>query len=361
MINNLARKIFSACLLLVFPAVIYIIFTINQAIYRPLKLPGSTHVVLVERGDTLTTVINGLAKEGIVCYPELLILFAKVKKKTGIRAGEYEIQIGINGESLLQKLASGQVIQYQVTFIEGSNLSENMKLLSGEKKLIDDISDVNDEEYRRVMGFLPSQAEGWFFPDTYAYVRGMKVSDVLHQAHNRMRIILDEEWQKKSKDLPYNNPYEALIMASIVEKETGIADERKRIAGVFVRRMKLGMKLQTDPTVIYGLGKSFTGDLNRSHLKDYSPWNTYVIDGLPPTPIAWPGRAAINAALNPALEKSLYFVAKGDGTHVFSESLAQHQQAVSQYQLRRKPNYHSTPSTITPSLQTASPQPAPGL
>jgi UPF0755 protein len=195
---------------------------------------------------------------------------------------------------------------------------------------------------------LPSEAEGWFFPDTYTYVSGMKISDVLRQAHSRMRTILDEEWQKRAADLPYKNPYEALVMASIVEKETGAAHERKQIAGVFIRRMKTGMKLQTDPTVIYGLGKNFTGDLKRSHLKEYTPWNTYVIDGLPPTPIAWPSRAAINAALNPASGTAVFFVAKGDGTHVFSETMEQHQSAINEYQLRRKANYQSSPGQSLP-------------
>ncbi|HSC76376.1 MAG TPA: endolytic transglycosylase MltG, partial [Pseudomonadales bacterium] len=306
-------------------------------------LSEEKRTILVAQGETLTSVVNALAQEGIIHNPEWLLLFAKLQKQTSIRAGEYELQQGLTGETLLQRLASGRVVQYQVTFIEGSTLADNMKLLTAPKKLIDDVDSITDEQYRAIFGFLPSEAEGWFFPDTYTYVSGMKISDVLRQAHNRMRTILDEEWQKRAADLPYKNPYDALIMASIVEKETGAASERKQIAGVFIRRMKIGMKLQTDPTVIYGLGKDFNGDLKRSHLKEYSPWNTYVIDGLPPTPIAWPSRAAINAALNPAQGKALFFVAKGDGTHIFSETLSQHENAVNEYQLRRKANYQSSP------------------
>jgi UPF0755 protein len=343
MVKTVARYLVLSGFLLVAGVGMYCLLKINQAVYQPLSLTEPSRTLLVAQGETLTSVVNNLAKEGVVRNPEWLLLFAKLQKQTSIRAGEYELPQGLTGETLLQRLASGRVIQYQVTFIEGSTLADNMKMLAAQKKLINDVDNISDEQYRAIFGFPPSEAEGWFFPDTYSYVSGMKMSDVLRQAHNRMRTILDEEWQKRAADLPYQNPHDALVMASIVEKETGVATERKQIAGVFVRRLKMGMKLQTDPTVIYGLGKSYTGDLKRSHLKEYSPWNTYVIDGLPPTPIAWPGRASINAALNPAQGKSLFFVAKGDGSHIFSETLSQHESAINEYQMRRKNNYQSSP------------------
>lgn len=343
MFKTVARYFFLLCFVFATAAGMYCLQKINQAVYQPLALPETSYTLLVAQGETLTTVVNNLAEEGVIRNPEWLLLFAKLQKQTSIRAGEYDLQHGLTGETLLQRLTSGRVVQYQVTFIEGSTLADNIKTLTTEKKLINDIDNISDEQYRALFGFSPAEAEGWFFPDTYTYVSGMKVSDVLRQSHNRMRTILDEEWQKRAADLPYKNPYEALVMASIVEKETGAAHERKQIAGVFVLRMKKGMKLQTDPTVIYGLGKSFTGDLKRSHLKEYSPWNTYVIDGLPPTPIAWPSRAAINAALNPAQGTALFFVAKGDGTHVFSETMEQHQNAINEYQMRRRGDYQSSP------------------
>ena len=343
MIKAIARYVFLLSFFLAVTAVVYSLYQLNQSVYQTLALPEASHTVLVAQGETLTGVVNNLAKEGIIHNPEWLLLFAKLQKQTSIRAGEYDLQQGLTGETLLQQLASGRVVQYQVTFIEGSTLADNMKILTAEKKLIDDVDNISNEQYRAIFGFLPSEAEGWFFPDTYTYVSGMKISDVLRQAHSRMRTILDEEWQKRASDLPYKNPYEVLVMASIIEKETGAAHERKQIAGVFIRRMKTGMKLQTDPTVIYGLGKNFTGNLKRSHLKEYSPWNTYVIDGLPPTPIAWPSRAAINAALNPAQGTAVFFVAKGDGTHIFSETLEQHQNAINEYQMRRKSDYQSSP------------------
>ena len=322
---------------------LYGVWEVNKTLYRPIVLDAKSKTVLVGQGETLTSVINRLADEKVVRHPHWLLLYARWKNQTHIRAGEYELQQGITGETLLQKLDSGKVIQYQVTFIEGNTFADTLKLLGNQKKLINDIDGMNDEEYKKLLGISRQEMEGWLFPDTYSYVSGMKTSDVLRIAHNRMNSVLDEEWKKRAADVPYKTPYEALIMASIVEKETGVADERKQIAGVFVRRINKGMKLQTDPTVIYGLGKNFDGNLKRSHLKEYSPWNTYVIDKLPPTPIAMPGRSAINAALHPAEGRSLFFVARGDGTHTFSETLEQHQNAINEYQLRRKENYQSAP------------------
>lgn len=344
MAKTVARYLFLSTFVLFAIVSMYCLWLINQAVYQPLNLLTPKRTLLVSQGETLTGVVNDLAREGVIRHPEWLLLFARLHEQTSIRAGEYELQQGLTGETLLQQLASGRVIQYQVTFIEGSTLAENLALLAGQKKLIDDIGSMSEQQYRAIFGFAPTEAEGWFFPDTYSYVSGMKVSDVLKQANNRMRAILDEEWQKRANDLPYRNPHEALVMASIIEKETGVASERKEIAGVFVRRLKKGMRLQTDPTVIYGMGKSFKGDLKRSHLKEYSPWNTYVIDGLPPTPIALPGRASIHAALNPAPGKSLFFVARGDGSHVFSETLQQHENAVDEFQRRRSSQYRSSPA-----------------
>lgn len=355
MAKTVARYLFLFIFVSLAAVCLYGLQQIHVAVYQPLVLPEATRTLLVAQGDTLTSVVHDLAEEGVIRNPEWLLMFAKLHKQTSIRAGEYELEHGLTGETLLQRLASGRVVQYMVTFVEGSTLAQNMALLAAEKKLINDIDSMSEAEYRETFGFLPSEAEGWFFPDTYSYVSGMKMSDVLKQAHHRMRTILDEEWQKRDKDLPYRNPHEALVMASIVEKETGVASERKQIAGVFVRRLRKGMKLQTDPTVIYGLGKQFRGDLKRSHLKEYSPWNTYVIDGLPPTPIALPGRAAINAALHPAPGKTLFFVAKGDGTHIFSETLTQHENAIDEFQMRRQDNYRSSPAPESDSREIPAP------
>jgi UPF0755 protein len=194
------------------------------------------------------------------------------------------------------------------------------------------------------LGLAGVSPEGRFFPDTYRYVRGMSDLDLLKQASARLDQVLDEEWSRRAERLPYRKPYDALIMASMVEKETGVAEERGQIAGVFVRRLRSGMRLQTDPTVIFGLGERYNGNLTRAHLLEATPYNTYVIDGMPPTPIALAGREAIHAALNPAAGRSLYFVARGDGSHVFSETLEQHNSAVREYQLKRRADYRSSPA-----------------
>jgi UPF0755 protein len=189
-----------------------------------------------------------------------------------------------------------------------------------------------------------SLPEGLFFPDTYTYVRGDSDWSVLQRSHSTMLSVLQEEWQQRASHLPYVDPYDALILASIVERETGLPEERKQISGVFVRRLQKGMPLQTDPTVIYGLGIEFDGNLQRSHLQETSnPYNTYRHPGLPPTPISLPGRAAIHAALHPDAGSSLYFVARGDGGHVFSETLTQHNKAVREYQIQPGKDYRSTP------------------
>ncbi len=343
MIKSLLRHSFLLLFISAIVAGMYGLESIHRAVKQPLMLSEPQQVLLVGQGDTLTKVVNKLAADGIIQNPRWLLLYAKWQKQTSIRAGEYALSQDMTGESLLQCLTSGRVIQYQITFVEGSTLADNMSALTAQSKLINDVKSMDSAAFQAVFGFEPNRAEGWFFPDTYSYVSGMRISDVLLQAHHRMRAVLDEEWSKRAKELPYKNPYEALIMASIVEKETGVASERKQIAGVFVRRLQKGMRLQTDPTVIYGLGSSFKGNLKRSHLQEMTPYNTYMIDGLPPTPIALPGREAIHAALHPAPGKALFFVAKGDGTHMFSDNLGEHERAVDEFQLRPSRNYRSSP------------------
>ena len=331
------------CILALWLAVIY---NFKSALSQRLQLPETSKILLVGKGDSLSKVIYDLENAGVLHHARWLIWHARLNDATLIRTGEYELTTDISGKELLQRLTSGRVIQYEVTLVEGKKLSDVMKLLSSQKKLINDIKDVTPEQYEKLFGFTPDKAEGWFFPDTYSFVSGSKMSDILLQAHHRLRAILDEEWQKRAKNLPYETPYQALIMASIIEKETGAASERADIAGVFVRRLQKNMRLQTDPTVIYGLGENFTGNLKRSHLKEPTPYNTYVIQGFPPTPIALVGREAIHAALHPAAGNTLFFVAKGDGTHAFSSTLAEHENAINEYQLKRTAGYRSSPVAI---------------
>jgi UPF0755 protein len=252
---------------------------------------------------------------------------------------------GINPRQLLDLLISGKVVNYQITFPEGLSFKEWRSILAKQPKLTKKLPGLTVQELLQQLSLGNNHPEGWFFPDTYLYTAGDSDYDILLQAYTRMRKILAEEWKNKSEDLPFSTPYEALILASIVEKETGVGSERGEIAGVFVRRLKKGMRLQTDPTVIYGLGDKYQGNITRSHLKQPTPYNTYVINGLPPTPIAMPGQDAIHAALHPVKGKSLYFVAKGDGSHYFSATFKEHVQAVKRYQLKRRSNYRSSPGS----------------
>jgi UPF0755 protein len=262
-----------------------------------------------------------------------------------IKRGEYRVPYGTNAPGLLSLLESGQVVQYQVTLPEGITLRQAIEILHAEEAMTATLSGPGDEKILALVSPSPT-GEGWFFPDTYRYTRGDTDWQVLQQAHQAMSQQLQAAWQSREGELPYETPYDVLIMASIIEKETGLAEEREQIAGVFVRRLQRGMRLQTDPTIIYGLGAAFDGNLTRKHLADAgNPYNTYRHGGLPPTPIALPGSGAIRAALHPAAGETLYFVARGDGGHVFSTSLAEHEEAVRKYQLRRRRDYRSSPGS----------------
>ena len=245
---------------------------------------------------------------------------------------------------LLEKWRSGDVLQYRGTWVEGCNFRQVRSALAQEDKLQQTLSDISDSELMRMLDQANVHPEGRFFPDTYNFVRGQTDLDILRQASQRLQKVLAQEWDQRAENLPYRSPDEALIMASIIEKETGVAHEREEIAGVFMRRLKIGMLLQTDPTVIYGMGDSYTGKITRADLRKPTPYNTYVISGLPPTPIAMVGREAIYAALHPKAGKSLYFVARGDGSHVFSNNLAEHNKAVREYQIKRRADYRSSPA-----------------
>ena len=317
---------------------------LNSYLDTPLSLASSEQID-VPAGANLTRISRQLAEAGILELPELFTLYARFTEQTAVKVGEYNLGAGTTPRQLLDLLNSGQVIQYQLTFPEGLNFKEWLVLLASQPKLKKTLSGLSGEALLKELNLEIAHPEGWFFPDTYLYSSGASDRDILLQAHERMQEILNEEWKGKSKKLPFSTPYEALILASIVEKETGVGSERAEIAGVFTRRLQKGMRLQTDPTVIYGLGDQYQGNITRRHLKQPTDYNTYVIKGLPPTPIAMPGRDALHATLHPAEGETLYFVAKGDGTHYFSTTLKEHSQAVKRYQLKRRSNYRSSPNT----------------
>jgi len=319
----------------------------------PLFLPPNGYHVELKSGQSLGHVATQMATEGVLDYPHLLKLYARLQSAHKIHAGEYFFAVGTTPRQLLAKLVRGDVVLYQVTLLEGWTYAQVLDALSKESHLEHKLREKTPEEQKRLLGINESHLEGWFFPDTYSFSRNSTDIGLLKQAHQKMRDFLEQEWAGRAENLPYKTPYEALIMASIVERETGHHSERDQIAGVFVRRLQRGMKLQTDPTVIYGMGDAYQGRIFRKHLQQPTPYNTYVINGLPPTPIALPSAASIKAALHPAAGNALYFVAKGDGTSEFSASLEQHNAAVRRYQLKRRSDYRSAPPPVL--LESATP------
>ncbi|MGA6104346.1 endolytic transglycosylase MltG [Pseudomonas solani] len=319
----------------------------REALEQPLVLTEE-QLLDVPAGSTPGGLLNRLEEEGVIQGAFWLRQYWRFNLAgQSLHSGEYRMAPGMNAAQLLGLWQRAEVVQYSLTLVEGWNFRQLRTALAKQVKLEQTLADVSDEELMKRLGLEGQHPEGRFFPDTYRYVRGMRDIDLLKQAHQRLEQVLQDEWEKRADKLPYADPYQALIMASMVEKETGVPSERGQIAGVFVRRLQMGMLLQTDPTVIYGLGERYAGKITRAHLREATPYNTYVIAGMPPTPIAMVGREAIHAALHPVEGKSLYFVARGDGSHVFSESLAAHNQAVREYQLKRRADYRSSPAPIT--------------
>ncbi|MCK5353549.1 MAG: endolytic transglycosylase MltG [Methyloprofundus sp.] len=253
-----------------------------------------------------------------------------------LKAGEYELPVDTTPKAFLVLLSQGKVRQHTITFPEGWNFKEMRLALAGNIQLKQTLVGLSDAEILQKMGAKQTHPEGLFFPDSYRFEKHTTDLAILQRAYQKMQQILAAEWQNKSADLPLKDAYQALILASIVEKETGTAAERPIIAGVFIRRLQKGMRLQTDPTVIYGMGGNYQGNIRKKDLRELTPYNTYKIKGLPPTPIAMPGELAINAVLHPEQGNSLYFVAKGDGSHVFSDTLKAHNRAVNAFQRKHR-------------------------
>ena len=290
----------------------------------------------VPEGATIRSVAHDLADRGWINSRFLFTIHAyQTERQNALKTGEYAIEPGMKPDDLLALFASGRSIQFPVTFVPGTTFREALRAVANAGVFELKLQGLSDAELMARLGIESEHPEGWLFPDTYLFRRGTSDVDILTRAHKRMQDVLEEEWAARGDDLPIESPYEALILASIVEKETGKAAERPRIAGVFTRRLQQGMKLQTDPTVIYGLGDAYKGNITREHLRQATPYNTYVIPALPPTPIALPGREAIHAVLHPADGDELFFVARGDGSHYFSATLDEHNCAVRHYQLKK--------------------------
>ncbi|WP_202620608.1 endolytic transglycosylase MltG [Microbulbifer hydrolyticus] len=322
----------------------YAFWSAQNALVKPLTIPVDGLRMDVESGSNLSRILARLESQGVVRSARWVRVYARVKDQSSIHPGEYMIPAGSNAMDLVARLNSGDVTRYRVTIVEGWTFQQALSQIRNSKKIRSTDAGVSVQAAARALG-IEGNPEGRIFPDTYIYRSGASDLDLLRQAFERMDSVLAQEWQQRAENLPYDDPYDALIMASIVEKETGVPWERDEIAGVFVRRLGRGMRLQTDPTVIYGLGANYDGNLRRADLRNATPYNTYVIGGMPPTPIALPGREAIHAALNPKDGNSLYFVAKGDGSHHFSSTLNEHNRAVREYQLKRRSDYRSSPVT----------------
>jgi len=308
----------------------------------PLAMGAAPLEIEIPRGQPLAVTARQLAERGVLDHPRWLQLYARATGADArIRAGEYAVPAGTTPRSLLALLESGAVIQHAVTIVEGWTFRELRAALEAEPYLDHTLAGQDEAAVMVALGEPGMPAEGLFFPDTYLFGKGTTDLEILRLARNRMRRELEAAWAARAADLPIHSAYEALILASIVEKETALASERPRIAGVFTERLRIGMRLQTDPTVIYGLGTDFDGNLRRADLERDGPYNTYTRAGLPPTPIALPGAEALRAAVNPDERGELYFVATGlaDGSHEFSRTLKEHQAAVSRYLVRyRKRN-----------------------
>lgn len=303
----------------------------------PLAIGTDAIEVEIPRGQPLAVTARQLAERGVLEHPRWLQLYARATGADArVKAGEYSVPAGTTPRSLLALFESGAVIQHSVTIVEGWTFRQLRRALEADPHLDNTLAGQDEAAVMAALGEPGTPAEGLFFPDTYLFSKGTTDLEILRQARDRMRRELDAAWAARAPDLPIRSPYEALILASIVEKETALASERPRIAGVFTQRLRIGMRLQTDPTVIYGLGAGFDGNLRRADLQRDGPYNTYTRAGLPPTPIALPGAEALRAAANPDEQGELYFVATGlpDGSHEFSKTLQDHEAAVRRYLMR---------------------------
>jgi UPF0755 protein len=300
----------------------------------PLPITAAT-VVELRAGESFSGFARQLDAAGIVEPAWLFSAWARLEGRTQrIQAGEYRVEAGMTANDLLRDLVAGRVVRYPFRIVEGSTVRNVLEQLAVAPKLQFDLDGVDIDELMSRLGIDAPFAEGEFFPDTYDYTSGTLASGLLKRANERMQAVLHSEWQARTQDLPYASPEDALIVASLIEKETGRDADRANIARVFVSRLQRSMRLQTDPSVIYGLGAAFDGNLKRAHLMADNPYNTYKYRGLPPTPIALPGLASLHAALHPADHDYLYFVARGDGSSEFSSTLAEHTAAVRRYQLQ---------------------------
>jgi UPF0755 protein len=307
------------------------VFAFNRYLDTPLSLNAPT-IVEIPAGTSLNRIANDLEARGYLRWPHMFVAWVRWQEQDrAIRTGEYALSPGLTPRSLLAVLVSGRNVQYPLTLIEGWTARQALTAIWEQETVQPTLLELSDEEIHALLESSLPALEGALFPDTYFHTRGTTDLAILRRAAQRLDQVLNEEWQARAVGLPYESAWEALIMASIIERESGYVDEKQDIAGVFIRRLQTGMRLQSDPTVIYGMGDSYEGVIRRSDLNTTTPYNTYRISGLPPTPIALSGRDSIRASLQPRDGTALYFVSRGDGTHQFSDTLEEHNAAVRRY------------------------------
>mgnify|MGYP003871159731 CR=1 FL=1 len=340
----MTKRVLLVALLLTAMAVGAGMLRLTTAWNQALVLPPEGVLITVVKGENLGQVLARAEDNQWLTRSSWVGVVARWQGlDEQIQAGEFALNAPLTAGEFIVKLAAGEVVRRSVTLPEGITLAEAIEILHRESTLIKTPLDELSIALLAMTGREDS-AEGLFLPETWSYTRGDSDLDILQRSHLAMNELLTLLWERRPEGLVLSSPYAALTLASIVEKETGVAGERMQIAGVFLRRLERGMRLQTDPTVIYGLGDDYDGDLKRRHLRDNSnPYNTYAIHGLPPTPIALPGEAALRAVFSPADDEALYFVAKGDGSHAFSATLKEHEENVQRYQLTRRADYRSSP------------------
>jgi UPF0755 protein len=310
------------------------VWQVERFMSSTVNVPDDGVTFAIAPGSSFSAVAEKLVEQGILDGATRYKLYARWSGQASqIQAGEYRIEPGVTPHALLQQFTSGAVKLYAFTLVEGWNHRDLLTALQANNAIVSSMTNEDWPALLQELGAAVTHPEGLFLPETYHFPRGTRDRDILAQAYALMQEVLAEEWAGKGDDTPVATPYQALVLASIVEKETALAEERPRIAGVFARRLEKRMRLQTDPTVIYGIGTEFDGNLTRRHLQTDTPYNTYTRGGLPPTPIAMPGQAAIHAVLHPAQGEELFFVATGlgDGSHKFSVTKAEHDAAVAEY------------------------------
>lgn len=334
-IKRLGRDLLLALILL-----LLIAFDARLQLHSPLNAEKPTTVELESR-QSLGSLFRQMDEQGLFASTRqrlYLLAYARLRKGAPAKAGEYAIEPGLTPLELLRLLGSGKVVEHELRLVEGWRFAQAWKAIQADPNLNHTLNDADGAAVAQALGLNGQSPESILFPDTYRFPKHTTDLALLKLAHAELSRVLNEEWASRAPNLPYSGPEQALIMASLVEKETGLASERPQIAGVFVRRLEQGMKLQTDPAVIYGMGETYTGNIRSADLRADTPYNTYTRAGLPPTPICLPGRESIHAALHPDNSKALYFVSKGNGSHQFSDSLDEHNAAVMQYQIR--PHLH---------------------